>query len=90
MIDETAGAAALTDEALAWIEGGHVAMKTPFATPDICRRCSHYWPCPTSRLIAALRASRAEVERLSEQGDGLYQATLMLGAEVERLRAEHG
>ena len=40
-----------------------------------------------SRLIAALRASRAEVERLREQNDGLYQATLMLSTEVERLWA---
>lgn len=61
----------LTDEELAEMERGHESMKAPFRTPDFCRRCSHYWPCPTSRLIAALRASREEVATLQGAVAGL-------------------
>lgn len=56
----------LTDEELAKAEQGHEPGKAPFGTPDFCRRCQHYWPCPTFRLILTLRASRQEAERLRE------------------------
>ncbi len=58
--------AALTDEELAEAFQHHVPTDIYAANlcnvSVICRACSHRWPCPTSRLIAALRASRSEVE----------------------------
>ncbi len=57
--------AALTDEELAQ-EFGHHREGSIVGNPltCYCRVCSRTWPCPTARLIAALRASRAEVETL--------------------------
>lgn len=54
-----------TDEELATYFRQHRGTD-PIGNPRrrYCIACSHLWPCPTSRLIAALRASRAEVERL--------------------------
>ena len=52
----------LTDEELAMF-GHHRAG----SSGRWCATCAHKWPCLSARLIADLRAARAEVERLRAQ-----------------------
>lgn len=85
----------LTDEELAEEERGHVRHRASEGHHDFCRRFSFAWPCPTSRLIAALRASRAEVERLTAlahsnrvEADVMGETAREWEAEVERLRED--
>jgi hypothetical protein len=78
----------ITDEELAEMERGHVRMEAPFNTPGFCRRCSHFWPCPMFRLIAALRASRAENERLRQESAMWREGAQRSATERDALRGE--
>lgn len=55
----------LTDEELARLDEFHVRVDG-FPRPSWCRDCRRNWPCSTSRLIAALRASRESENDLAE------------------------
>lgn len=79
--------AALTDEELAAEERGHVEHRASEGHHSFCRRCSFAWPCPTSRLIAALRAESAEVERLRAALEPGKASTIVAAmfAQAERL-----
>ena len=83
----------LTDEELAEIESRHRLNPALYGRGDRCSWCFSGWPCDTSRLIADLRASREEVERLEAEranADDLLEAVRRnlnaAGEEVERLR----
>lgn len=86
----------LTDEELAAMESRHASI--PHMTDGISMpmcRCNYRWPCPTRRLIADLRAARAEVERLRHDAASDYaraeeaeQANMALRAELVRLKAD--
>lgn len=86
----------LTDEQLTAWEERYARFAAVECGPD--EFCTEDDPCPNHdsyfaaavmpRLIADLRASRAEVERLREQNDGLHAACQMAAKEQDRLRAE--
>ncbi len=68
--------AALTDEELAKMQTKHVRSSWG---GGMCLRDEMFWPCDALQLIAALRASRAEVERLRDSKEALVR-------EVKRLQ----
>lgn len=57
----------LTDEELA--EWSSLHQPAGEAEGTYCQCCRRWWPCPEAKLIAALRVSREEVERLRELAD---------------------
>lgn len=83
----------LTDEELAAAFAHHVSTDIYAANvcnvSVICRACSHRWPCPTLRLISALRASRTEVERLRECLEPGKASAIISGLFVEAERLGH-
>ena len=58
----------LGDEELAEMDALHVEFTQPRGARQ-CRHCGGSWPCPVSRLIADLRASRARIKELEEERD---------------------
>ncbi len=85
--------AALTDEELAKMQTKHVRSSWG---GGMCLRDEMFWPCDALQLIAALRASRAEVDEWQMKYDGAIEAVRTnrlraeaAEAEVERLKQHH-
>lgn len=73
------------EEDLAKEAEGH-QERTRVGSP-YCTRCSFKWPCPTVRLIAALRASRDEVDEYAQLTDRL---SFLLTGTANALKGDPG
>lgn len=81
----------LTEEELDDIGKGHERTQAPFGGPGFCRRCSHFWPCPTARLVTEVRRLNEEImgHQVRDGYDKGYEhGQAAAVAEVLRLRAE--